>query len=249
MSLTIMVALVLPLSPQTLQLLSFYDNVICVIFLIDFSINLMHAPRKSDYFIGHKGWLDLLGSVPSFGVFQYSGLLRLARLGRVARITRLLREQDKKELFADVLANRSQYVGFLTVLLAFLVLSTASVLELEFESRGTDPKITTGWQAFWYSIVTITTVGYGDYYPVTPGGQITGIFIMIAGVGIIGVLASLMSSLLIGQSTAPEEEPRGVGPVVAVDQELAAIKDKLTGIEGELAALREMLGKEIQRTP
>jgi voltage-gated potassium channel len=86
-------------------------------------------------------------------------------------------------------------------------------------------------------------VGYGDYYPVTPGGQMTAIFIMIAGVGIIGVLASLMSSLLIGQSAAPVEEPPKVVPMVAVDQELAVIKEKLTGIESELAALRQMLGK------
>jgi voltage-gated potassium channel len=248
-SLVIMVALLLPFAPATLQLLSFYDNLVCVIFLADFFLSLLRARRKADYFLRQGGWLDLLGSIPSFGVLQYGGLFRLARLARFARITRLLREQDKKDLFSDAVKNRSQYVGFITVLLAFVVLSTASVLVLEFESRGADPKITTGWQAFWYAIVTITTVGYGDYYPVTPGGQITAIFIMIAGVGIIGVLASLMSTLLIGQAAAPEEEPPRVGPVVAVDQELTVIKEKLTGIERELAALRQMLGNEVQRTP
>ena len=249
MSLTIMVALLLPFSPQTLQLLGFYDNAVCIIFLLDFSFNLIKAPKKSDYFIRQKGWLDLLGSIPSFGVLQYGGLVRLARLGRVARITRLLREQDKKELFEDLVNNRSQYVGIVTLLLTFLVLTTASVLEVEFESRGTDPKITTGWQAFWYSMVTITTVGYGDYYPVTVGGQITAMFIMVAGVGIIAVLASLLSNLLIGQPAESEEEPPPVEPVVAVDQELAVIKEKLTGIEGELAALRQLLANEVQRTP
>ena len=53
-----------------MQLLRFYDNLICVIFLIDFFLNLRGAAKKSDYFIGQRGWLDLLGSIPSFGVLQ-----------------------------------------------------------------------------------------------------------------------------------------------------------------------------------
>ena len=65
LSLAVMVAMILPLSDTTLQLLGFYDFVICIIFLIDFYLNWRAAPRKSDYFIGQRGWLDLLGSIPS----------------------------------------------------------------------------------------------------------------------------------------------------------------------------------------
>jgi voltage-gated potassium channel len=212
-----MVALLLPLTPSTLELLSFYDNMICIVFLFDFVLNLLGSPRKSEYFIRQNGWLDLLGSIPSFGILQYGSLLRVARLSRFARITRLLRGQSKKALLSDVLRNRSQYVVFTTILLAFVVLSTASVFVLEFESRGPDPKITTGGEAFWFAVVTITTVGYGDYYPVTTGGRITAMFIMIAGVGIIGALASLMSTLLIGQAPSQEEEEASAqSPAVVV---------------------------------
>ena len=77
--------MVLPISDATYQLLSVYDNLICVIFLIDFFLNLRGAAKKSDYFIGQRGWLDLLGSIPSFGVLKLGGLLRLARLSRLAR--------------------------------------------------------------------------------------------------------------------------------------------------------------------
>ena len=132
--------------------------------------------------------------------------MRLARLSRLARITRLLRGEKKKALVKDVLEHRSQYAVFITILLTILVLTVASVLVLQFESKSPDANITTGGDALWYSIVTITTVGYGDFYPVTTAGRITAMFIMFAGVGIIGALASILASLLVGSSSPAEEE-------------------------------------------
>ncbi len=91
LSLAIMVVMLLPISDATLQLLSVYDNLICVIFLIDFYLHMRGAAKKSDYFIKERGWLDLLGSIPSLGLLtnvgKFAGLLRLARLSRLARIT------------------------------------------------------------------------------------------------------------------------------------------------------------------
>jgi voltage-gated potassium channel len=236
LSLAVMVVMLLPISDATLQLLSVYDNLICVIFLIDFTLHLRAAPHKSDYFLRQGGWLDLLGSIPSFGLTRYGGLLRLARLGRFARITRLLRGENKKALVKDVLENRSRYALFITILLTILVLTVASTLVLQFESGSPDAKILTGGDAFWYAIVTITTVGYGDYYPVTAAGRITAMFIMFMGVGIIGALASILASLLVGSSEAPEEEAPGAEPAPTVEQELALVKN-------ELAALRQLLEK------
>ena len=57
LSLAVMVVMLLPISEQTLKLLSVYDNLICVIFLVDFAQNLSAASRKSDYFIKERGWL------------------------------------------------------------------------------------------------------------------------------------------------------------------------------------------------
>jgi voltage-gated potassium channel len=228
LSLGIMVVLLLPLAPQTLDLLRVYDNLICVIFLIDFFYSLFTTPKKSDYFIKERGWLDLLGSIPSLGITQYGGLLRLARLSRLARIARLMKGENKKELVADVLHNRSQYAAFITILLTILVLTISSVLVLQFESKDPAASIQTGADALWYSVVTITTVGYGDFYPVTSGGRIAGMFIMFAGVGIIGALASLLSSVLVGGGSTPAEEespvPATAGPS---DPEVAALKQEL----------------------
>ena len=235
LSLAVMVVMLLPISDATLELLSVYDNLICIIFLIDFTLNLRAAPKKSEYFLRQGGWLDLLGSIPSFGITRYGGLLRLARLGRFARITRLLRGENKASLVKDVLENRSRYALFITILLTILVLTVASTLVLQFESQSPDANISTGGDALWYAIVTITTVGYGDRFPITVGGRITAMFIMFMGVGIIGALASILSSVLVGSPSTPaEEEAPATATAPSVEQELAAIK-------AELAAIHQLL--------
>jgi voltage-gated potassium channel len=237
-SLAIMVALVFPLNSATTQLLVVYDNLICVVFLFDFFWNLRRSSPKRDYFFHRRGWLDLLGSIPSFGVFKYTALLRLARLSRLARISRLLRGQNKRELVRDVVENRGRYAGFITVVLAFLVLSLASILVLQFESKSPNANITTGGQALWWAVVTITTVGYGDYFPVTAAGRITGVFVMFAGVGIIGALASILASILVPQQSAQEADEVDNATVEP------SIQEALVEIRSELAALRRSIAND-----
>jgi voltage-gated potassium channel len=246
-SLAIMVLLLLPLGEETKALLRMYDNAICVIFLGDFAFNLAGARPKRGYFIGQRGWLDLLGSIPSFGVFQIGGLLRLARLSRLARITRLLRGQAGKDLVLDVLQNRSQYATFITILLAGMVLSVASLLVLQFESRSPDANITTGGEAIWWGLVTITTVGYGDFFPVTLMGRLTGIFVMFAGIGIIGALASILASLLVSPTESePAPDAAAASPDAAAASPIApdAIVEELALLRAEIAELREALSPD-----
>lgn len=251
-SLAIMVLLLLPVTPAERDLLTLYDNVVCIIFLIDFTLNIRAARPRRAYFIGARGWLDLLGSIPSFGFIPFTALFRLARLSRLARITRLLRGQAGKDLVLDVLQNRSQYATFITILLAGMTLTIASLLVLQFESRDPDANIQTGGDAIWWGIVTITTVGYGDFYPVTTLGRLTGIFVMFAGIGIIGALASILASLLVSPPTpdepAPEAastgEPTGAAAAAAsgsIAQELAGLRAEVAGQRAEIAALRASL--------
>jgi voltage-gated potassium channel len=112
--------------------------------LVDFALNLRRSRPRANYFIKQRGWLDLLGSIPSFGFFEFTALFRLARLSRLARIARGLRGKNKKQLVQDVVRNRGEYAAFVTVLLAFLVLVLASVLVLQFESQSPDANIITG---------------------------------------------------------------------------------------------------------
>ena len=262
-SLVLMVLLVLPLDPDTHALVAVYDDAICVVFLVDFAVNLVGARPKRAYLVGARGWLDLLGSIPSLGVIPFGGLFRLFRLSRLSRIARLLGGKNRTQLITDVLDNRSEYATFITVLAAGIVLSTASLLILEEESYAPNANILTGGDAIWWSIVTITTVGYGDFYPVTYPGRLTAAFVMIAGIGIIGALASIMASFLVapgkrGQvgaeasgavpdapAAAAEAAPATVGspPAAApsIEAELAGLRAEMAGQRAEIAALREAL--------
>ena len=231
LSLVIMVGLVLPfLNEPTKKLLNVYDNAICFVFLYDFAWNISRSHPRRDYFIGRRGWLDLLGSIPSFGISNYASLLRLARISRLTRITRLMRKKNKREIVADIAAHRGQYAAFVTLLAAMIVLMVSSVLVLQFESSAADGNIKTGGEALWWAIVTLTTVGYGDFFPVTLGGRVTGVFVMITGIGIIGALASILASILV----APNQDE------VTED---ASMREELVAIRSELVALRASLGR------
>lgn len=236
LSLAIIVIMLLPLDSATLSLLAVYDNLICVIFLVDFAMRIRGASSPGRYFLHERGWLDLLGSIPTVGAIKYAGLLRLARLSRLARIVRILQTKDRRELTRDVLDHRSQYATFITVFLALLVMTIASVLVLQFESASASANIKTGGEALWWSVVTITTVGYGDYFPVTLGGRITASFVMFAGVGIIGSLASILASVLVGPSGADSGSDSAPVSAVALHAELAAIRDELAALRGERAS-------------
>src|SRR5262249_29764948 len=121
LSLIIMVLLQLPFNAETIALLRVYDNAVCFIFFADFLVSLLRAPSKRGYFIRERGWLDLLGSIPTIGGVDAVALFRLARLSRLARISHILRSQDERQLLRDALHNRAQYAGVITVLGALIV--------------------------------------------------------------------------------------------------------------------------------
>ena len=265
-SLVLMAVLLLPLDPATRADVNIWDNGICIIFLIDFGMNMYGSRPKREYFVHQRGWLDLLGSVPSFSFIPFTALFRLCRLSRLGRITKMLQGQAGKDLVLDVLHNRGQYATFITILLAGMVLSASSILILQFEVGAPDGNIKTGGDALWWAIVTITTVGYGDFYPVTALGRITAVFVMFAGVGIIGALASILASLLVapsspdeaatgetssvsvaasavdpGSAAASAVDP-GAAAASAVDPgSAAAIVAELSSLRAEIAALRASL--------
>ena len=238
-SLVIMGLLLLPLGEATLTALSVFDNLICVVFLFDFAINLLGSHPRSEYFVRQRGWLDLLGSIPSLGILRATALLRLARLSRLVRVARLLRGENRRALVQDIVRNRGEYAIFITLLAAFLVIAVATLIIVQVESTDPDSNIRTGGDALWWAFVTITTVGYGDKYPVTLIGRATAVFVMFAGVGIIGSLASILASILVpsADEAAAAADARDAG-TPRDDAGYGRVLDELAAIRAELADLR-----------
>lgn len=236
-SLIIMAFLVLPgLSPATKVTLQYIDTIICIIFLGDFFSNLHRAPDNRAYFFRQGGWLDLLGSVPSIPRLPWTAFLRLARLDRLVRIIRYLRAKDQEEIRADFMANRAQSALLVTAFVALVVMTVAAVVVLQVESRSMDANILTGGDAFWWAFVTVTTVGYGDQYPVTGLGRLMGLLLMVVGVGIFGVFISFLSSDFLGPV---DTDVKTYVETVKLESDIAHLKDEVAAIKEMLQELKE----------
>lgn len=191
--------LFLNLSTSTIEIINNTENLLCIIFIFDFLRNLYRAPRKKIYFINQGGWLDLLGSLP----FTYLSAFRVFRLFRIIRVMRTLKGNDLKNLIIDQLARN---VLLFTLCLAFLLIFIVSNLVLFAEKKAPNANILNYGDSFWWSIVTMTTVGYGDYYPVTFWGRAMAVILMFFGIGIIGVISSYLSTMFISLQNKKKTE-------------------------------------------
>lgn len=173
------------LPPDTIEILDGVDFGICIIFILDFLFNIFS--RGWGYI--KWGWIDLVSSIPMIGP------LRLARVARLIRIIRLLRGvRSARRIGHIALKMRAQSLFGAMLLLAFLCLVFGSILILEFERDSVGANIKSGGDALWWSFVTITTVGYGDRYPITDGGRIVAVIMMLVGVSLFGIFTAFIAS-------------------------------------------------------
>lgn len=184
--LVLLVDIFFSVPPEIAKILSLVDNAICFFFLFEFGIRFSRAESKLRFM--KWGWIDLVSSIPSVDFLRAGRTLRLIKLLRILRAFR-----STKNLVNHVFQNKAQG-AFTTVCILAVILvifSSISILQLE-----TDPNsnIKTAEDALWWSYVTITTVGYGDKFPVTTGGRIIGAILMTSGVGLFGTFTAFISA-------------------------------------------------------
>jgi len=177
------------LSDEVTVLLNYVDNLICIIFLVDFAIRFKKANNKLVFM--KWGWIDLISSIPYIAFLRAGRVLRLIRLIRVFRAFKAT-----KLIFEHINKNKKQSALTSVALISFLMVIFSSIAILQFE-KDVNSNIKTAEDAIWWSYVTITTVGYGDKFPITTEGRIIGAVLMTMGVGIFGTFTALVSSWFI----------------------------------------------------
>ena len=158
--------------------------------MADFTYRLLTAPSRTGYFFRLFGWADLLASLP----FQQ---LKILRVFRLVRVFRLLREYGVRNIARSLIQDRAGSALLILLLMGILVLEFGSLWILDVEQNAPGANITTASDALWYTIVTISTVGYGDRYPVTNEGRVIGSLIIIVGVGIFGTFTGYLANLFL----------------------------------------------------
>lgn len=176
-----------PPTSEIQHLLTYADTAVCMLFLVDFGLSLYRAENRWRYFYTW-GWLDLLSSIPTLDIARWG------RAARIARILRVLRGIRATKILAGLLIEKRRQSGILAAsLLALLLLTLASISILQVETEP-HSNIRTAEDAIWWALTTITTVGYGDHFPVTSEGRFVAGILMCAGVGLFGMFSGFLAS-------------------------------------------------------
>lgn len=173
--------------PDIVSVIQRIDVVICFIFFIDFLYTFYKSPNRTKYFITW-GWIDLLSSVPMVDQF------RTGRLIRMYRLIRIMRGIKATKVIVQLLIHHRTQNTFLAVTLFFILVITISSISILVFENVPDANIKNAEDALWWSYVTITTVGYGDRYPITTEGRILGAIMMTIGVGLFGIFSGFVAS-------------------------------------------------------
>ena len=181
-------------NPDLEQVVAIMDSLLVVVFAIDLSRRLWVAEDNRAYLTRGWGWLDAISIVP---------MLRIARVLRIVRVIRIVgRMGGPEQALRAFFANKATGGLLLVFLIAIMVMEFGSLAVLWAEHASPDANITTAEDAVWYLIVTMSTVGYGDQYPVTDVGRLIGSFIIVVGVGVFGTLTGFLANVFL----APNDE-------------------------------------------
>lgn len=179
-----------PSEPDIIGVLTVVDFVLCLFFFYDFLRHLWRAPSKQKYMFGW-GIVDLLSSIPFVFQTRWLRLARLLRFLMLLRAARILWESAKVDRRSIVMAGATFFIQMLFILICIVVLHV--------EHDAPDGKIRSASDVLWWAMTTVTTVGYGDMYPVTTPGRIAGAILMVSGIGYLATVLGVFAQSFVPQ--------------------------------------------------
>lgn len=203
-------------------LLEQIDSFICLIFLGDFFYRFYRSPSKIKFL--RWGWIDFISSIPTFHLFRGGTAFRVIRIIRILRTFR-----SGKILFNYLLRNRSRNTFVTVAAFSCMLAMVGSMCILKLEEGNPNSNIKSPSDALWWSVVTITTVGYGDRYPVSDGGRIVAAVLMIAGVGLFGTFTGFIASMFVEPDIKREENE-----VQELTQQIKALRAEIQTIDRKI---------------
>ena len=175
-------------SEATTRILELSDYAVSAVFLVKFVFDLLKAPSKRRFM--RWGWIDLIASIPALPALHALRLFRIVRLFRQAKAL-----HSQSAVLQQLTARRTEATFSFIMLVMLISMGAGSLLILNLESEAGN--ITTPEEAIWWAFVTVTTVGYGDYYPVTTWGRLVAGLLSVCGIGMFGVFTGWVATFLI----------------------------------------------------
>ncbi|QDU56797.1 ion transporter [Aeoliella mucimassa] len=184
------------LPPHVHRVLRIIESVTVCIFSLEYLTRVWVADNKLKYMFSFFGIIDFASIVPFYlpgGVDLRS--LRVLRLLRAFRLFKLLRYNQAMKRFSIAIGLiREELILFSIVTSMMFYISAVGIYY--FENTAQPEVFDSIFTSLWWAIVTLTTVGYGDIYPITLGGRIFTFFVLMGGLGVVAVPAGLFSSAL-----------------------------------------------------
>lgn len=185
------------LSPSIRAVFSWLEVVIVGLFTIEYALRIGTAPRKFRYAFSFHGLVDVVAILPFYLTLGGVDLrvVRVLQLFRVVRLLKLSRYSMAIARFGKAMAlAKEEIVLFVGVAAVLLYLSAAGIWYFEHEVQP--EAFASILHSLWWATATLTTVGYGDVYPVTVGGKLFTFVILMCGLGIVAVPAGLVAAAL-----------------------------------------------------
>lgn len=183
------------LSDEFIGILLNLELAIIILFCSEYILRLVVAEKKFKFVFSFWGLVDLIAILPFFLLSFDLIMLRALRLMRLFRILKLGRYSSSMSRVATALKIAKEDL-MLSLVASLIMLLVASFGIYQFENAAQPDKFSSIFDSLWWALATLTTVGYGDVYPITAGGKIFTGFILFIGMGIVAIPAGIMASAL-----------------------------------------------------